>query len=362
LFDGRMAVPSVERAFGAALTAVTLSVTIALSGCGSSGTGRAEPAAVITTAGAKNVLAQYTAANNRSNELREATVLASYEAGSSYQIDAGAYANHRVTDPANHNYAPLSFVRPVFYIPRQTGYPAWFAVRAHQQDAQPPKSGSSSADLYLLFTRSSATAKWLQVLDPYVLSGTGSAPQVAADPHGNALQIAPSDAGRLALAPGKLPGADAGYLDAGSAPTAPLRPGLPTPKAPGPIVTFANGKTNLGDLHDQAFFQGLAPGQLEVQDVHATTADPVYALQTTGGGALVFYDLSATLTISTLYGQLFSVKYSGFISGTQKDANFEVEYREQFAVYEPAGAPVEPQVVAENSGPMAAKCGGGPCT
>jgi hypothetical protein len=351
-----------KRAPGAVLAAVTLSVAIALSGCGSSGTGRAEPSAVITTAGAKQVLTQFAAGNNRANQLRDAGVLTSYEAGSSYQLDAGGYAFYRVTDPANHNYAAVSYVRPVFYIPRQTGYPAWFAVRAHQQDVQPPASGSSNTDVYLLFTRSSPSAKWLQVLEPDVLSGGGSVPKVAVDPHGNARQVAPSDAGRLALAPGKLPAADVGYLDAGSAPTVPLRPGLPTPKAPGPVVTFANGKTNLGDLHDQAFFQGLAPGQLNVQDMHATTADRVYALQTTGGGALVFYDISATLTISTVYGQLFSLKYSGFITGTQQDSNFEVEYREQFAVYEPVGTPATPQVVAENSGPMSARCGGGPCT
>src|SRR5262249_34679303 len=119
---------------------------------------------------------------------------------------------------------------------------------------------------------------------------------------------------------------------------------------------------NLGDLHDQAFFQGLAPGQLLVQDKHATTQDQVYALQTSDGGALTFYDLSATVTVSTIYGQLFSLKYSGFISGSQQDANFEVKYSEQFAVYEPAGAQAQPRVLAENSGPVSAECGGGPCT
>jgi hypothetical protein len=350
-----------KRGPGGALAAVGLAVAVALSGCVSSGTGRAEPPAVITTAGAQNVLSQYAAANNHSNEVRDANVLAGYEAGSSYQIDAGAYAFNRVADPANQKYAALSYVRPTFYVPRQTGYPAWFAVRVHEQDVQPPTSGGSSADLYMLFTRASASAKWMQVLEPYVLSGGGPAPQVATDSHGSALQIAPGDAGRLALAPGQLPEADVSYLDARSAPAAPLRPGLPTPQASAPSVTFANGKTNLGILHDEAFFQGLAPGQLLVQDTHTTTPDPVYALRTTDGGALAFYDLSATLTISTLYGQLFSLKYSGFISGTQQDANFEVGYREQFAVYEPAGPSAAPQVVAENSGPVSAQCGGGPC-
>jgi len=193
-----------------------------------------------------------------------------------------------------------------------------------------------------------------------VVGGAGPVPKVATDSHGNALQVAPADAKRLTLAPAQLPAADVDYLDAGTGPTQPLRPGLPTPKPPGTTVTFANGKTNLGVLHDQAFFEGLAQGQLLIQVVHATTADPVYALRTADGGALVFYDLSAKMTIRA-YGQLFSLKYSGFISGTQQDADFEVNYSEDFVVYEPAGAQASPQVVAEISGPVSAQCGGGPC-
>ena len=345
---------------GSALVAVAVSVAIAVSACGSRAVGSAAPPPVITTSGAQKVLGEYMAGNNHANQLRDAKVLAGVEAGSSYQIDSGTYTFSRVADPSNHDYSALSYVRPTFFIPRQTGYPAWFAVLAHQQSV-PPKSGSSNADLYMLFTRASAGAKWLQVLDPFVVSGAGPAPKIATDSHGNALKMAPADAGRLALAPARLPAADVNYLNAGTRPALPPRPGLPTPKPSGPAVTFANGKTNLGALHDQAFFEGQAPGQLLVQVVHATTADPVYALRTAGGGALVFYDLSATMTISTIYGQLFSLKYSGFISGSQHDANFEVNYSEEFVVYEPAGAQAAPQVVAENSGPVSAQCGGGPC-
>jgi hypothetical protein len=349
-----------ERPRGGVWAAVTVSVAIAVSGCGSSGAGNAGPSPVITAAGAQKVLAQYTAGTNHTNQLRDAGLLAEYEAGSSRQIDAGSYTFYRVADPANQNYTALSYVQPSFSIPLQTAYPAWFAVRVHQQPV-PPKSGSSNADLDMVFTRASASARWLEVLDGYVLSGAGPAPRVATDSHGNALQIAPTDGGRLALAPAQLPAADVGYLNAGSGPAVPLRPGLPTPKASGPFVNFVNGETNLGVLHDKAFFEGQAPGQVVVQVVHATTADPVYALRTADGGALVFYDLSATMTISTVYGELFSVKYSGFISGSQKDANFEVNYSEQFVVYEPPGASVAPRVLAENSGPVSAQCGGGPC-
>jgi hypothetical protein len=349
-----------NRAPGAVLAALTL-FTIALGGCGAATTTSGGAPGVITVSGAKRVLASYVTANNRANQLREASALGAYEGGSSYLLDAGTYAFDRVTDPANHNYTPFRYVRPSFYIPHQTSYPAWFAVRAQQQDVHPPASGGSAIESYLLFTRSSAKAKWLEVLSPNVLSGTAQ-PQVSADAQGGALPIASGDGAHLALPPRSLAAADVSYLDAGSGSAAPPRPGLPTPKPTGTVVTFANGKTNLGDLHDQAFFLGQAPGQLDVQDTHSTTSDRVYALETAGGGGLVFYDLAATLTISTIYGQLFRLKYSGFISGSQQDANFEVLYREQFVVYEPPGTPARPQVVAENSGPVAAECGGGPCT
>jgi hypothetical protein len=350
-----------EGARSGALVAVVLWVMIAVSACGPGGAETTGPPPVITMAGAQKVLTQYMVGSNHANQLRDSSVLAGVEAGSSYQIDSGTYTFNRVADPSNQNYSELSFVQPTFFIPHQTGYPAWFAVRAHQQPV-PPKSGSSNADLYLLFTRASASAKWLEVLDPYVLSGAGPAPRVTTDSHGNALQVAPADAGRLALAPDRLPAADVDYLNAGTGLAQPLRPGLPTPKPANSAVTFASGKTNLGVLHDQAFFEGLdAQGQLLVQVLHATTSDPVYALRTADGGALVFYDLSATMTISTIYGQLFSVKYSGFISGSEQDAAFQVNYSEEFAVYEPAGAQAAPQVVAEVSGPVSANCGGGPC-
>src|SRR5712691_8265219 len=104
-----------KRGFGGIPAAIALAVVSVLGGCGSSGTARAEPPAVITTAGARSVLSQYTVANNRSNQLRDAGALTAYEAGSSDQIDAGAYTFNRVADPANKNYAALTYVRPIFY-------------------------------------------------------------------------------------------------------------------------------------------------------------------------------------------------------------------------------------------------------
>lgn len=360
-----------KRASVAVLAATALSSTLALSGCGSSGSGsktigggttssaKADNG-VVSQSAAQQMLTQFATENNQANQARSSSVLAGFEAGSSYQLDAGSYLFYKVTDPANHNYTAINYTQPVFYIPHQTSYPAWFVVKVHQQDVTPPKSGSGSGDQYLLFTRQAAGSPWMLILEPNVLTGV-SAPQIATNGNGNATKLAPGAKGQLALAPNKLPAADVGYLDAGTGPTAPARPGLPAPKPSGPVTNFADGKTNVGDFHDQSFFNNQAPGQLLVQDRHSTNSDPVYALKTSDGGALAFYDTSAQLLVSTTFGQLFSLKYSGFISGTQKDANFEINYREQFAVYEPPGTPAKPQVIAEYSGPVSAECGGGPC-
>ena len=61
--------------------------------------GAAEPPA-ISTAAARRVLASYWAANNQANKARSDTLLARIEAGTSYQMDAGAYRTGRAAGPA----------------------------------------------------------------------------------------------------------------------------------------------------------------------------------------------------------------------------------------------------------------------
>lgn len=361
-----------RRALVAAVAAVALPVAAAISGCGASGgthsSGSSAPPSLITKQQAQQVLSQYTAANNRSNKLRDPSVLASYEAGSSYQLDQGSYRWTKVTDPSNRNYTAISYLSPVFYIPQQLHYPAWFVVRAWQQDAKKPGSGPAGGYIYLIFTKASASAKWMEVLEPFAVSSSATLPQVATDANGFAEPVTAADAQRLAVAPSKLPSLDVSYLNYGTYQqmTQQLEKtrGLKPKSQPKP-VGFANGQANLNDVHDLAFWRKTMPRGSSQTDLYTTTSDPVYALRTTDGGALVFYDLRASLTLGAPYGGamgLMTIHVPGFLNGKERpQASFQINYGDQFAVYEPPGKPAQPKVVATASDPVSAECGGGPC-
>lgn len=344
--------------------AAALLSAVVLAGCGSSGSpggaATTSPSAgsVVTVAQARQVLSQFTTVNNRANKVRQDSVLGTIESGSSYQIDTGQYRWTQVTDPANHDYTVLSYVSPVFLVPRQSGYPAWFAVRTMQQNATTP---SKDQYVYLVFTKASASATWLQVREPgaYGLPAQ-SQPQVATA-SGYAVQVSPTDASGLALAPAKIPAADVSYLDVGNIPTTAPRPGLPVPKRPH-VTEFVNGTVSLADLSDRSYFHGNMPSGSTQTDTHQTTADPIFALRTTGGGVLVFYDLTASLTLGAPFAQPFTVKIPGIFNGTEHETSFMVNYDEQYAVYEPPGPSAEPQVLANWSGPVSGECDGGPCS
>jgi hypothetical protein len=211
------------------------------------------PVSVITPAAARQVLGRYVALNNAANKARQASLLSVFEGGSSYRLDAGGYKYFAVADPATSYYNPFTYVHPEFYIPRQTGYPAWFAVRAQIQEMPEPRKSkpAPAAYNYVVFTRASAGARWIDVLEPSELSGA-PVPDVVTDADGYATAIDPSEAGQLPVAPATLPSKDITYLNSGSA--AALAKGRPGLVKTGKILSFTDGKQGLGDLHDQRFF------------------------------------------------------------------------------------------------------------
>jgi hypothetical protein len=287
------------------------------------------PPPVITRAGAQQVLAVYTSANNRANKLRSDSLLRGIEANSSYQMDAGNYRWTRVTDPANHGYIPSAFARPEFLLPRQSGAP-WFVVRATWTNVNDP--AASPTPQYLLFTRVSSAARWLQVQEPFALAGNAPAPRVATDAQGYASVISQADAARLAVPPDQIQSLTAGYLDGRH----------------GGQLQFT-GAGSLADEKDQAFWQAHLPAGSTDTDQHAATADQAFALRTTGGGALVFYDISARLTLAAPGGQSMRIEIPGFYSGGVVNSA-EVSYVEQFAAFDPPRGQGSPRVVADNSG------------
>jgi hypothetical protein len=346
----------------AALAAVP---AVALAGCGGSGSssGPSSPkqgttsGSVITPAGARQVLTQFTSMNNKANKLRQASVLSTYEGGSSYPIDAAGYRESLILDPKNKDYATIAYPDPVVYVPRQKSYPAWFAVRTLTQG----KKITGSPYTYLLFTKASADAKWIQVFEPNT-SGLpkGTPPAVATDAAGYATQVSPADTTGLRLAPSALPAKQVTYLDVGNIPTKPPRPGLPTPKRP-KVTPFGNGNTDLGDLHDKAFWHSrLPPGSTEL-DQHQVSPGPIYALRTTDGGALIFYNLTASLTLGAPNAIPFTMTIAGIFDGKDSMRSAQVNYDDQFAIYEAAGAAATPTVIANLSGAVSGECDGGPC-
>ncbi len=287
----------------------------------------AEPPA-ITRTGAERVLAHYWSVNDAANQSRSDTLLARIEAGSSYAMDAGAYQMSRASDPSNSRYAPFTAENPVYYIPRQPAgvYPRWFAARVTYATLASPQHVTGAG--YVLFVQDSKDTAWKNVLEPYLLSSTGPAPFIETDAQGYAIQEPLASAAGLTTSPAQIPQLTARSLDGASAAL----------KNPG----------NLADLRDQAHFQARLPAGSAVTSRHGTSG-LVFALKTVGGGALVFYHLTARLSLTPPPGQTIQLGIPGFYSSSQALTFAAVDYADQFASYIPAGS-ASPAVVADASG------------
>jgi hypothetical protein len=263
--------------------AVLAAFILPLSAC-SGGSGSSTEAAggtsttPLTKAQAQQVLSAYQATNNRANKALNAGLLASAETGPQLDMDTAGYKLRRAT---KQKFAEFTYTKPVFYIPRMSGYPRWFAAEAlsspdtgaGRRVAVPPMAQQHRHAL--LFVQDKAGAPWRLAADPYptgrALSG------IAVDSAGYATAVPPDDA-RLALAPAQVGAAHAALLTAG------------------PKAAAANG---IGSgVHTTLAYTALrkATGQFTRVGVNLTSrfapsTAPVYALRTTDGGALVWYVL-----------------------------------------------------------------------
>ena len=75
----------------------------------------------------------------------------------------------------------------------------------------------------------------------------------------------------------------------------------------------------------------------------------IFALKTVGGGVLVFYALTAQLTLAPPPRPDLQVGIPGFYSSSQTLTSATVDYTEQFATYIPPDQ-VSPQILADASG------------
>jgi hypothetical protein len=290
----------------------------------------ASEAAALTRAAAERILASYWRVNNTANESRSDTLLKTVEAGSSYSMDAGRYQMDRVTDPANRQYVAFTAENATYHIPRQPAgvYPRWFVVRVTYANLAAPQHATGAG--YVLFTQAAKNAPWKNDLEPYLLTATGPAPFIQTDAQGYAIQAPLTSAARLAAAPAQIPQLTAKSLDGATAAVTVRNPG------------------NLADLRDQVYFQSRLPTGSADTDRHET-AGLVFALKTVGGGALVFYHLTARLSLAPPPGQTINLLVPGYYSPSQALTSAAVDYADQFAVYLPAGS-AAPAVIADASG------------
>jgi hypothetical protein len=287
----------------------------------------------ITQAQAQQVLATYTMTNNMANARASQSQLATVETGSSLAIDAGIDQVKKAAGSAPYPaYGPA---QASYYIPLEPsdGYPHWFAVQVQNALASAPARVINTE--YLIFTQPAPGAPWKNAIEPFILNGS-TPPPVAIGANGYATAVTANEAG-LALSPATASQATATALDTG---------------AGGPAVP-----ANLADQQALAALRREFPATSSETDRHIAAAEPIYGLRTTGGGALLFYDVAAQLTVTAQGGGTLPLNVPGFLSPGNPAARATLSFLEQFATYDPPGSGAgqgtrgtAPSVVADYSG------------
>jgi hypothetical protein len=235
--------------------AVLAAVILPVSACGSLGT--AHPAIAKTQA--EQVLANYQRVNNRANAALDGNLLATVETGAQLEMDRAGYLLRKAKK--DDSYTPFTYSHPAFYIPRQDGFPRWFAVEATSS------TKAATTRHALLFTEDHAGAPWLLTADPFPSSPlTG----INLDKDGYATAVSPHDT-NAAVEPGKVADAHAALLSSGTG-------GM----AAGPYTS--QSRDALAKVEDELRKRGVT-----LTSDFSPDQQRSYALRMTGGGALVWY-------------------------------------------------------------------------
>jgi hypothetical protein len=225
-------------------------------------------------------------------------------------------------------YPAFGPAQATYYLPRAepaTG-PRWFAVRVANAFASSP--GKVSSVEYLLFLQAAPGAPWRNAIEPYLLAGA-SAPVIAVGADGRATAVA-ATATTLAAAPVQLPSLTARSFDGA-----------------GPLAIPAG----TADRADERSWRAKKGPALTITDRHApATAGQAFALRTTDGGALVFYTVADTMTITPPAGTVFRLDIPGLQSPAQPLRGAVLQFRDQFAAYDPPAGSGPPRIVADYSG------------
>ena len=300
--------------------------------------------AVITMAQARQVVANYIATLNQANQQRDASLLGTVETEASYDIDSEAYGWTRISDPSNSKYVRLAVAQATYYIPARTAGAPWWVASVTWPSGTTYQNGVAE---YLVFTRSGG--KWLAARTPGLASGA-TVPAPAVGRQGAASELTDSQAASLAVRPSDIAAQMATYLTQLTVPLCP-RPGLcGKPPAARVQIPTATSQTDMSDL---TFWRGQAGGALAVGEQHSPRTDLVYAMATADGGALVWCDVGAQLSLAAPDGSAMHLQIPTFYTNAQSETQATVPYLDQYLVYDPPQGQGDARVVADLTGPIA---------
>jgi hypothetical protein len=318
---------------GAVVAALRLSSSGHPSAAAASTSGSSSASAA-AKAEAQQVLSRYATVNNEANEQYSSSLLGTVEGDSSYAMDTGSYLfeKNSSSPPA---YTPFGPLHAEYYIPDQPAdtYPHWFLVAVTYASLASPKTPTFSG--YLLFSKVSARAPWLDVFEPNLVSGGTPGPQIVTDAQGYATAVSPGgDAAGLSIAPGQIGQVTAAEMD----------------KTGAAAITMPSNLSHLSDESDQAFWQSQIPAGSTESLKHQAGPAPVFGLRTQGGGAILFYYVNAELTLVAPAGSYFTLQIPGFYSASSPVPSAVVPYIDQFAAYDPPKGQAAAVITADASG------------
>ncbi|MEU5994651.1 hypothetical protein ABZ806_37230 [Spirillospora sp. NPDC047418] len=268
-------------------------------------------AASVTEARARTIFAHYQKVNNKANAQVSDELLRSIESGP--MLEADLAGNKSIRGKYEKKIAAFTLRDPQFFIPHTTG-PAWFAVTAVD-----PKDGGTELSVFVDTgggVYKTASAAWLAKGKKF--------PAIARNADGSATAV--TEGAALGVG-GKL----SQYL------TAAVHGEQPTGFVPGPLTSTLGKKwaKSVRKINGGYSWVGGTSWKARPQ--------PVYALKTADGGALVMSVSSQSLTYTALHEKAWYQPGSSFFGLGPKryHKRFSGELLWMFATHVPASGPAD---------------------
>ncbi|MGO9558712.1 MAG: hypothetical protein ACLPQS_01025 [Acidimicrobiales bacterium] len=160
---------------------------------------------VITPSAARALLAKTTATNNEANAKLSSSLLASYEAGSAYELDEATYEAERLAERESSFKAS----NPAFTIDlkalglvRQTAWPADVLTIGIQKSLVKASPATPACGTMLDFARTASSGRWQIVLEPS--TNASGLPHLATSSDGYLQPLSSTDEGAAKAVPGEV--------------------------------------------------------------------------------------------------------------------------------------------------------------